>query len=433
MKKRVLVIQLARLGDLAQSLPLLLGLKHAGCRVDLVCGIDPGDWLRERLDALLVLDPRTLESGLQDPVRLLAELRNRLGTLLDGVGPAGWDHLVCLNDAPPATELARLLPARERHGAGVAGDPFACWLAALAETREQNLLHLSEMMLACLPWVQGQVTEACQRNSRDVIIHPGSGSRFRQLDPAFWRGLLRELALALPGHRLLLTGAAGERVLCESLAKGLPTVRSLAGRTDLDELLGHLEQAALVIAQDTGVLHLAAATSTPVLGLYHGSARALETGPFQHGAHVMEIQADCHPCREGKPVCAALDCRHWLHFHDVSRTALAILRGETPPAPEDSRVTVWRCTFDQGGWLLRSVPDGNGLDHAGKLAQLRFLRGEPSGEPLVQDPRAWQGAVQHGTTSATWHRREGLGQTADITTCAAHWKAAVLDPEGPPR
>jgi hypothetical protein len=75
---------------------------------------------------------------------------------------------VCLNDAPPATELARLLPARGRHGAGVPGDPYACWLAALAEGRTLNLLHLSEMMLASLPWVEGQVTAACPRDSRDL-------------------------------------------------------------------------------------------------------------------------------------------------------------------------------------------------------------------------------------------------------------------------
>jgi hypothetical protein len=214
-------------------------------------------------------------------------------------------------------------------------------------------------------------------------------------------------------------------------------VRSLAGRTSIDELLAHLEQAALVIAQDTGVLHLAAATSTPVLGLYHGSARALETGPFQHGAHLLEIVADCHPCSEGRMSCADRDCRHWLHFHDTARVALALLRGDTPPAPEDARVALWRTDFEPGGWLLRSPRDGNACQREQKFAQLAFLRGEhgPGGttEPLVDDARAWRAAGLQGWSSARWQARQGFVSPLTLEGCAAHWKAATLDPEDTPR
>ncbi|MCB1045595.1 MAG: glycosyltransferase family 9 protein [Calditrichaeota bacterium] len=426
MSAHVLVIQLARLGDLAQSLPLIFGLKQAGARVDLICGFDPGDWLRERLDSLMVLDTRSLEQGLEDPAVLFTALRTRLGTLLAGSRHGSWDHVICLNDAVPATELAALLPGNSRCGAGVAGDPYAAWLAALGEERGENLVHLSEMMLASVPWVEGQVSAARVRNSRDIVIHSGSGSRWRQLEPLFWRGLLRELVLAMPGHRLLLTGNASERATCEKLALGIPSVINLAGRTSLDELLLTLENAALVIAQDTGVLHLAAATSTPLLGLYHASARVTETGPFQHGAHVLEVSADCHPCHEGAPTCANLDCRHWIEFHGVARIALAILRGETPPHPADPRLALWRCEFEGGGWLLRDLGSGGWYRREEKLAQLAFLRGDGAHEPLMADGKAWRAACANGMDHASWQRRLGVGSPVGLLETASHWKAACL-------
>ena len=53
----------------------------------------------------------------------------------------------------------------------------------------------------------------------------------------------------------------------------------LAGQTTLRQLAACLEQAALVVSNDTGVLHLAAALRRPVLGLYGPTSPAL-TGPL---------------------------------------------------------------------------------------------------------------------------------------------------------
>jgi heptosyltransferase-1 len=53
----------------------------------------------------------------------------------------------------------------------------------------------------------------------------------------------------------------------------------LAPPTDLHELAALLSRAALMIANDTGPLHLAAALGTPSLGLF-GPTRAARNGPY---------------------------------------------------------------------------------------------------------------------------------------------------------
>ena len=69
---------------------------------------------------------------------------------------------------------------------------------------------------------------------------------------------------------------------------GLSARAILAPPTELDELAALLRRAALVIASDTGPLHLAAALGTPALGLY-GPTRAERNGPY--GPHGRALQS----------------------------------------------------------------------------------------------------------------------------------------------
>jgi ADP-heptose:LPS heptosyltransferase len=54
---------------------------------------------------------------------------------------------------------------------------------------------------------------------------------------------------------------------------------NLTTRTDLPEMIGLLSRAKLVIANDSGPLHIAAALGTPVLGLF-GPTTAAQFGPY---------------------------------------------------------------------------------------------------------------------------------------------------------
>ena len=81
------------------------------------------------------------------------------------------------------------------------------------------------------------------------------------------------------GARILLLWGPDEAHLAREIRDGLSARALLAPPTDLDELAGLLRRAALVIANDTGPLHLAAALGTPCLGLY-GPTRSSRNGPY---------------------------------------------------------------------------------------------------------------------------------------------------------
>ena len=75
---------------------------------------------------------------------------------------------------------------------------------------------------------------------------------------------------ALPGGRIAVLAAPHERHLAEPVLEAFPDGRclDLVGRTDLLTAAAVLRRCAMFIGNDTGLMHIAAASSTPTLGLF---------------------------------------------------------------------------------------------------------------------------------------------------------------------
>jgi len=89
-----------------------------------------------------------------------------------------------------------------------------------------------------------------------------------------------ELLDHLPLERVILIGSARERDRIESINRG--RARNLAGQLELLELAELYRQCTIVITNDTGPMHLAAAVGTPVIALFGPTDPAL-VGPYGPG------------------------------------------------------------------------------------------------------------------------------------------------------
>lgn len=102
-----------------------------------------------------------------------------------------------------------------------------------------------------------------------VVIHPGSTAPSRRYAPESFAEAARRLVVD-HGVRVVLTGSESERPLIEGIQgsmNGTPSL-SVAGELDLAELAALLERAPLLISNNTGPVHVAAAVGTPVVDLY---------------------------------------------------------------------------------------------------------------------------------------------------------------------
>ncbi|MEO8331978.1 MAG: lipopolysaccharide heptosyltransferase II [Gallionella sp.] len=98
------------------------------------------------------------------------------------------------------------------------------------------------------------------------------------------------------GYAVWLIGSAKDSEVAENIvALGNPECRNLCGSTDLGDAIALLSCAQLVISNDSGLMHLAAALGRPMLALF-GSSSPRFTPPLSGQAHIIKLDLKCSPC-----------------------------------------------------------------------------------------------------------------------------------------
>lgn len=125
-----------------------------------------------------------------------------------------------------------------------------------------------------------------------VGVFPGSNAPSRRWDPARFAELVARLTAR--GLRVAVFGGPAERELTRIVAG--KSARDLGGRTDLPLLAAGLAECSLLVTNDSGPMHLAAAVGTPTVSLW-GPGDPLSTGPAGRVHRlVRHPELPCVPC-----------------------------------------------------------------------------------------------------------------------------------------
>lgn len=134
-----------------------------------------------------------------------------------------------------------------------------------------------------------------------VVVHPGASASSRRYPPEQYAQAV-ELVIRRTGCEAVFTGDAGEEALVESVRQAIASrTHSLAGRLDLGELAALIAEADLLISNNTGPAHIAAAVGTPVVDLY--ALTNPQHTPWRVKSRVLFHDVPCRNCY--KSVCPA--------------------------------------------------------------------------------------------------------------------------------
>ncbi|HEX7447837.1 MAG TPA: lipopolysaccharide heptosyltransferase II [Pirellulales bacterium] len=176
-----------------------------------------------------------------------------------------------------------------------------------------------------------------------AVVHPGATAPSRRWPAEQFAEVATRLAVG-EGWQIVFTGDRGEQPLIAEIQRlcGAATW-SLAGRLGLDELAALIEAAPLLISNNTGPVHIAAAVGTPVVDLY--ALTNPQHTPWQVPHRVLFHDVPCKYCY--KSVCPEghHDCLRLVTAETVLRAAIELyeesqLIHETLPV---AGAESWRC------------------------------------------------------------------------------------------
>lgn len=269
MTVRILFVTSNRLGDAVLSSGVLAELvrRFPEARFTVACGAAPVELFSAmpRLERVIVVEKEPLDLHWFKLWCKTVGMRWRMVVDLRGSG------------------LSWFLAARERR------------IAGRARGNEHRVQSFARVLGSDTPFAP-EVFPSAKALARAAELLPQPGTALALGPTANWPGKqwaaerFAELSrrLTAPGAPLAdapiaIFGAPGERSMVEPLLHALPPSQAidLVGRVDLLTAYACLKRAALFVGNDSGLMHLAAASGTPTLGLF-GPSREAHYRPWGH-------------------------------------------------------------------------------------------------------------------------------------------------------
>lgn len=279
---------MSALGDVTLGLPVACALKRArpDVRIAWVAQHGPDALVRGHpaIDAVIPFDRH-------GGWRAYAEVRRRL--VAEPV-----DVVLDLQVAIKAGLVTALWPAAEKWGVDRDRARDANWLFTTAKLPPAPRRHMADQFLEFAralgvdpePLAYGLIPSTAARRWRDAavgrdaayaVLVLASSAAHKNWFADRWAAVARHLVRDR-GLRVVLAGATSdvERSTAETIQRAVGDGVVSALGSGIEPLLGVLAGARLVIAPDTGPLHMAVALGRPVIGLY-GSTNPKWVGPYR--------------------------------------------------------------------------------------------------------------------------------------------------------
>lgn len=165
-----------------------------------------------------------------------------------------------------------------------------------------------------------------------IALHPGATAPSRRYPSLSYADAARRI-VARTGCRVVVTGDASERALADTVVRGNHRAVSLAGELDLAQLCALIAAAPLLITNNTGPAHIAAACGTPIVDLY--ALTNPQHTPWMVVNRTLSFDVPCRNCYRSVCPLGHHDCLRRVTPEEVADAACDLLgetgRGWSPP------------------------------------------------------------------------------------------------------
>lgn len=165
--------------------------------------------------------------------------------------------------------------------------------------------------------ISGDVKRLIQEseNTKKIVIHVGAGNRFRDWGMENFSALIERLTKN-DMTVFLIGNSPDEKERGHSLEKSR-AVRNLTGGLSIVETLFLISRSTVYFGVDSGPLHLASLTSTPLVALYGPNIPEV-SGPWRKkDVTIIQLPLKCRPCSQRKCVYDIIKCMKNIKMENV--------------------------------------------------------------------------------------------------------------------
>ncbi len=163
-----------------------------------------------------------------------------------------------------------------------------------------------------------------REDTKIVTLHISAGNEFRDWGA---QRLIRLVTLLsqIPRVKIVLIGSGVDRQTEEEITKTAKApVLSMVSRLNLRELRELISLASLFVGPDSGPMHIAATTPTPIVA-YFGPTLPAHFGPWKARSTLLEKDFDCRPCRQRQCIHEDFRCLRTISPEEVYDACLPYL------------------------------------------------------------------------------------------------------------
>jgi lipopolysaccharide heptosyltransferase I len=309
---KILLLKPSSLGDVIHALPVLRSLKQHLPQSEIYW------WIESTLAPLIENDP-DLAGVLRFERRRWAAPRNWLGLwrAVQWTRRQSFDWVIDLQSLFRSAALAWLANGHLTIGLDEPREGARGFFDLVAR-RSSFHTHAVDWYLSVLPllgvpvarqfeWLpqRPEVAAAVSEkwpagNSPWLALQPGARWSNKRWPAESFAQLVRQLAQADERLQFALLGSEEDRMLGETIARAAASrCLDLTGRTTLPEMVEWMRRSELLVTNDTGPMHIAAALGKPVVALF-GPTEPRRTGPYGQLNHVLRLELPCAPCLKSR-------------------------------------------------------------------------------------------------------------------------------------
>ncbi|HEV2272856.1 MAG TPA: glycosyltransferase family 9 protein [Acidobacteriaceae bacterium] len=301
---RVLIVRLGAMGDILHAMPAVTSLRERHPHWFLGWAVEPRwqallrgsgsamplvnrvhlvkakEWARAPFSSKTIEEIRSVRRDLQaERYDVCIDLQGAVRSAVLG-RMAGAPRMI--GEESPREPAARWLFRERRATQGVHVIEQAVEVCeAIAEEKLRPALPLLPVDPAAEEWADSLLNGGQRGAAKGlVLMNPGAGWGAKRWPAERYGAVGRKLCAA--GYRVMINAGPEEQAIAAEAAEimgGAGRVQELVPEFTLDRLISILRRASLMIAGDTGPLHLACALGKPVVGIF-GPTEPKRNGPF---------------------------------------------------------------------------------------------------------------------------------------------------------